>query len=189
MPKKEWAYLIGFFFGDGSFCIDKKSRHYKVSFSLNPQKDDEIREVISGILLKLGTNPFEVFNNGSLDIRVNSKALVELIDSELNGISGKLANEEYLLGFVSGLIDSDGWIGKGEILVANTDSGMLKLVGESLAKIGIKTRLFSVPQKLTGGIIFRLRISPKLKSRRHICSKVMRGAVAGRQKAPSIASA
>jgi hypothetical protein len=185
----EQGFLVGMFIGDGSFCIDKKSRHYKVSFSLNPKRDQDIQKFIESLLLRLKLNPFTVFNNGSLDIRVNSKKLVEIMRKKLNEVSHDIKEEEYFFGLLSGLIDSDGCVTPGNIAVSMKNPSILKEVQRAAGRLGISTHLREWAQvRPPNSTIWRLQISIKFKTVSHLSRKIMR-IYGGGEELPTVASA
>ena len=189
LNSKERGYLVGLFVGDGAFCIDKKSRHSKVSFSLNPKRDQDIQKLLIDLLKKIGLNPFVVFNNGSSDTRVNSIKLVEFIQKELNEVDQNFENQQYFVGFLSGLIDSDGYVRRGNIVVSMKDPSILRKVRCVAEKLFISTRLWNGVQVYPpGSEIWYLRISTKFKNTSHLSQKIRRSYGSG-GKLPAVASA
>lgn len=175
LNKAEIGYLIGLFIGDGSFCIDKKSRHCKVSFSLNPKRDTDIQKFLTDLLERIGLNPFVVFNNGSLDTRVNSKRLVEFVREELSEVNKNLENWEYFVGLLSGLIDSDGYANRKGIVVSMKNPVILKEVQHAGEKFSVRMYLRRGVQVYPpGSEIWRLRVSMGFKTTTHLSHKIRR---------------
>lgn len=169
----EEGYLIGLFVGDGSFCVDEKSRHYKVAFSLNPKKDRDIQSFLTKLLRRISLNPFTVWANGCIDVRVNSKRFVTLLQKKLKEINLSLKKHDFFVGFLSGLIDSDGYVGKGDITISMKNPDILRRVQEVAKRFHIKSRLRSQTQiKFSDSKIWRLHISTDFKDTNHLSKEI-----------------
>jgi hypothetical protein len=81
-----------------------------------------------------------------------------------------------MLGFVSGLIDSDGYVGKGDIVISNKYKDLLRMVQSFCKQIDVYTKLWSQRSTCNGStfIIWRLRISTRFKYRQQYSRKILR---------------
>ncbi len=126
LSDKERGYLFGLFEGDGYKVYDKKSRHYHVEFYLNSIKDKGIIKFMVNLLGNLGLKPnlYQDKRFNCMRVRVYSKFLFQEIKKN---ISFNNINKDFGLGFVSGLIDSEGWVSKKKhtIRIINTNKSIL----------------------------------------------------------------
>ncbi len=176
---KELGYVIGLFLGDCSFSIDRKSRHEKVCFSLNPKRDHVIINTITRLLKKIHLNPFYAYAHGAIDVRVNSKILVYvlslLIDDTLNK---KIINRDFAIGAISGLIDSDGYVYGKMIVIANTNQKIVSLVEKFCRELSIDVSSKVVKNKTPRGRITkitRIFVGQRFNSYPHCSTKLVAG--------------
>ncbi len=173
LSEKEKGYLFGLFEGDGYKYHDKKSRHYHIEFYLNSVKDKLIIEFIDRLLRKIGLNPYLYKDKryNCMKIRVYSKNLFKRIKKN---ISIETRNQDFNLGYISGLIDSEGYVNnkKFYILVINTNRDILKKSKNFLESINISSiiskRKTSSKDKLDS---YRMYISVKFKKLNHLSIK------------------
>ena len=170
----ERGYIIGLFIGDGYQYYDRW-RHYKVEFYLNPKKDLDIAKYLICLLQKLGVNPYIMHKKGCLIIRMNSKLLFLFLQKQTLKIK-VFENIKFTLGLISGLIDSDGYVPKGEIIITNKNWKLLKDISCFCQKSGIYTKIWKqqVICRNKSFIISRLRISTKFKYEKHYSQKINR---------------
>lgn len=176
LNEKEKGYLFGMFEGDGYKIHDKKSRHYHIEFYLNSIKDKEIIDFIVSLLKKIKLNPnlYQDKRYNCKRIRVYSKELFEIISKNIN-LSDKL--DDFKLGFVSGLIDSEGHVNKKKsyIMIVNTNEDILDKCKKFLEEIGIESsinkRLQSRKDKLDS---YRMYVSVKFKRLKNLSIKTKR---------------
>jgi DNA gyrase subunit A len=140
LTEKEKGYLFGLFEGDGYKIHDKKSRHYTVEFYLNSVSDKRIISYLISLLNKIGLNP-NVYQDKRCDckrIRVYSKGLFYNIFKKIK-LGDK--NKEFNVGFISGLIDSEGYVHnkKSYIMIINTNKKILEEIKNFLESINIIT--------------------------------------------------
>jgi len=140
--EKEKGYLFGIFEGSGYKYHDKVNRHYQVEFYLNSKKDKKIINYLTKLLkkLKLNVNLYQDKRFNCKRIRVNCKNFFEFIDKDIN-LRKKSA--EFKIGYISGLIDSEGYINnkKSYIIITNTNRRILEKIKNFLNSRGIKTSL------------------------------------------------
>ena len=169
----EKGYLIGLFVGDGYLYHDRWG-HYKINFYLNPKKDRDIAKFTINLLNKIGLSPYIMHHKGCLIIRINSKKLFLYIQKKADKIF--LEKKDFLIGFTSGLIDSDGYVAKGDIVISNIDKHLLEKIHNFCIELGIYSKIWE--QKITcrcnDSIIWRLRISTNFKYEKHHSRKILR---------------
>ena len=140
LSEKERGYLLGLFCGDGYAYHNKKDRHYSVDFYLNSKKDKDIHKRLIDLLRKIGLRVF-VFKDtrfNCIRTRVHSKQFYHFC---IKIYHSKSSNFD--IGFMSGLIDSDGYVNfkKSTIQIINTNKKLLDKCREILYKFGIKANI------------------------------------------------
>ena len=170
----EIGYITGLFIGDGYLYHDRW-RHYKVEFYLNYKKDKDVANFIVYLLKKVGLNPYFMIRDGCLIIRLNSKLLYFFIRDRTNNLF-KLYSSKFNLGFISGLIDSDGYVKKGDIVISNKRKDILEYSQLFCNYLGITTKLWCQNTKLNekSFIIWRLRIGTRFKYEKQYSQKIFR---------------
>ncbi len=173
LSKKQQGYLFGLFEGDGYSNYNKKDRHYIVEFYLTSNRHVELIENLMFLLKRISLNPFLMKDKRfyCVRIKVNSKILFMLINSDY---SKEFEDKEFCLGFVSGLLDAEGYINKrcGSINIVNTDKRLLDIVSDILNKNSIKNTLRVRPKSAKDvKISYVIHISEKFKSIPYISLK------------------
>jgi len=116
------GYLLGLFAGDGYAYHDKRYRHYTIEFYLHSERNKEIQNFLITILNKLGLSCFVMKDKRYRcnRIKVYSRTLLEYLNSEHKDMT-----TDVNIGFISGLIDSEGYVNfkKSSISITNTDLG------------------------------------------------------------------
>lgn len=176
LSEKEKGYLFGLFEGDGYKIHDKKSRHYHVEFYLNSLKDKKIIIFLNKLLKKIGLKPnlYQDKRFNCKRVRVYSKNLFNIIKKDINL---KKNSKSFNLGFVSGLIDSEGHVNKKKsyIMIINTNKKVLEGCEKFLKSIGLSStvnkRVLSKKDKLTS---YRMYISVNFKKSSHLSVKTLR---------------
>lgn len=171
---KEKAYLVGIIAGDGYLYHDKW-RHYKTNIYLNPSKDEDIVKYVIFLLQKVGLNPYIMHHHGCLIIRLNSKAFFNFIKGESKNIKNNV-DQEYIIGFISGFIDSDGYVSNGEIVISNVKKEIIDITNNFCRKLNINTKIWKQNTFYKGKMfnIWRLRIGTKFKYEKHYSQKLNR---------------
>ncbi len=141
VTEKEIGYLVGLFLGDGYIFHDKKNRHYSVEFYLH-SNETETKDFIVSLLRKTNLRPslYKDKRYSCIRIRVRSKRFFEFITKETRNIRN---NTDFDIGFISGLIDSDGYVNmkKRYIQVQNTNPDIMVLLRKKLSLIGLKSEI------------------------------------------------
>jgi hypothetical protein len=171
---KEQGYLIGLFVGDGYLYHDRWG-HYKVNFFLNPAKDKDIADFTVFLLKKIGLSPYTMIHHRCLIIRLNSKAFYVYLQEQLNNIF-KRNNKKFVIGFISGFIDSDGYVANGDIVISNRRKSLLKNSQFFCRQLDIHSKLWKQRNSYNGNLftIWRLRVSTKFKYMKHYSQKIRR---------------
>lgn len=138
----EQGYLFGLFEGDGYKLWDKNSRHYQVEFYLNSVNDTKTINFLVSLLRKIGLKP-----GLYQDKRFNCKR-IRVYSKEFFGIINKneditYRTKQFNIGFVSGMIDSEGYVNKKKsyITIVNTNKTVLKRILTFLESIHLKSTL------------------------------------------------
>lgn len=177
LSTKERSYIIGLFLGDGYASYSPKDRHYRVGFCLNSVKDKDILNFVKSLLEKVGYNCFEVKDKryNLIYLFVNSKSFYQyMVRKKATFKAGKIVrNRSQILGLLSGLIDSEGYVGHGEIFLAQKDDSIAKLMWSLSDSLKLTKKVKKVPNA-KGSPIWRIRISTKFKTFSHISQKVKR---------------
>ncbi len=162
------------FAGDGYIYYDI-GRHYRVEFYLNPKKDEDIAYFILVLLRKIKLFPCIMFHHGCLIIRLNSKIFHHFLKEKYDTISRE-QNETFMLGFISGFIDSDGYVAKGDIVISNSEKNLLEIVQLFCQKTEIYSKLWSQKVVCKGkeSIIWRLRVGTRFKYKQQYSRKIRR---------------
>ncbi len=174
--EQEIGYIIGLYIGDGYIYHHQNSGHYQVDYYLNSSKDEDIIIQLKNILERQGYNSFVMKDRRSdcKRVRVNAKKLfLQLKGFDYSDLSNK--SKHFKIGLLSGIIDSEGYVGNGTINVTNTDLKLLELCQETLSELEInsslKQRTRSAKDKKRS---YRLLISTQFKHCNHLSKKVLR---------------
>jgi hypothetical protein len=117
------GYLLGMFVGDGSLIRDKPRGEFLVKIVLDKRRDLDIIRFVTLMFEKAGKKVNSRTERGMILIRVWSKVLYEFIKYHVKfGTDHKAHHhtkillrteqwtKEFALGFIGGLIDSDGHV-------------------------------------------------------------------------------
>lgn len=170
----EKGYLVGLYIGDGYLYYDGW-RHYKVNFFLNPKTDKDIIEYTTILLKKIGLSPYIMTHHGCLIIRLNSKEFYTYLIKKAQNIFHE-ENKEFIVGFVSGFIDSDGYVTKGDIVISNKNKKLLEITQLFFERLNVYTKLWKQNNNinLKNFNIWRLRIGTRFKYKKHYSRKILR---------------
>ena len=167
---EEIAYLTGLFIGDGWIEKDKRGYHrFGLSIKTLPEAVERARKTLK----KIGLEP----KGSGSTVRVSSrgtKRLMEIFECtpEVSSTTKSipqwlfLSKREVILSFVSGLIDSDGFVHKDRnvVVITTTSKKLAEELQILLFAIGIPSRLYtSQPKKGKVAVgkhqIYRLEIT------------------------------
>lgn len=142
ITEKEKGYLFGLFEGDGYKIYDKNSRHYQVEFYLNSLTDTKIIQFLIKLLRKINLKPniYQDKRYNCKRIRIYSKELFFIIKKDIS-LTNK--TKEFCLGFISGIIDSEGYVNKEKdyIMIINTNLKMIQECQNFLKLIKINSNI------------------------------------------------
>ncbi len=173
LSEKERGYLFGLFEGDGYKFHDIKCRRFQVEFYLNSLRDKEIIKFLTNLLKKIGLNPnlYQDKRYNCKRIRVYSKELFQILNKN---IPLKNIEKNFGIGFVSGVIDSEGYVNskKSFIMLVNTNKIMLEECGSFLNNLDIKSHISKrKPSEKEVKDSYRMYISVKFKRLGHLSVK------------------
>lgn len=186
ISKKEKGYLVGLFLGDGYANYNKNDRHYNTEFFLNSIRDKDIQEFLISILTKM--NLFaQIYKDSRYNvnkIRVSSRMFFEFMQKEIATFKVKsvASDKEFLLGTISGLIDSDGCVYRGTILISQKDEWLIRQA-EAICKLFKINCSLKQRDNTNGRKIWRIYISTTFKYLPSVSKKMGRVYIL-----PSIAS-
>jgi hypothetical protein len=136
LEEKERGYLFGLYMGDGYGHYDRKHRHYTIEFYLHSERNKEIQDFLIRILNKLGLKHFIMKDKRYKcnRVKVHSKILLKHLNSEYKDVT-----KNYTIGFISGLIDAEGYVNfkKSSISITNTDFQLLEICRIFLINLGL----------------------------------------------------
>lgn len=123
LSEKEQGYLVGMFVGDGTHVIKKNKGIYITKFSLDKGRDEDIASYICSVFAKASKRVGQRIDGNSITLRLFSKEFVNYLAGHVRrtGQSNTRRKKKLLidyekwskafkLGFISGLVDSDGHV-------------------------------------------------------------------------------
>jgi hypothetical protein len=124
----EKGYIIGLFFGDGNFWVDTKNYSYRIVMNFNAKSEGKIIQNALEIFRKTGCNPYTQRFENTMRITCISKVFYEFLGgfsayTIVNKGNSKIKRKDNIkgfeswddvtkYGFVAGVIDSDGFLGR-----------------------------------------------------------------------------
>ena len=177
ITEKEKGYLVGLFLGDGHADYNKKDRHYNTEFYLNSKSDLDIQEFLLTIIKKLDAI-VHIFKDPRYNvnrIRISSKIFFTFLQNEVASFCDKTLpfSKSFLLGVVSGLIDSEGYVKHGSILITQKDESLLRDVEKICKDFEVRCSLRK-QENFSNRFIWRAAVSTRFKYLDHISKKVQR---------------
>ena len=187
LTEKDKGYLVGLFLGDGYAMHSRKDRHYNTEFYLNSIRDSDIQQYLVFLLEKANIVP-QIAKDPRYNvnrIRASSKLFFQFLQKELaefesNGVTQ--TGLPFLLGFISGLIDSEGWVAHGTILITQKDDELVRQIELACEKLDIHCTS-KQRDNTSNNKIWRVYVSTSFKYLTHVSRKVGRA-----YSLPSIAS-
>ena len=180
LTEKEKGYLVGLFLGDGYALHSKKDRHYNTEFYLNSNKDLDIQEYLIDLLKKANISP-QVAKDPRYNvnrIRASSKLFFMFLQNEIVEFESKGVSQieiQFLLGFISGVIDSEGWVSRthGTILITQKDKWLITQVELICKRLNIHCSSRQRDNSY-GRRIWRTYVSTSFKYLPHVSKKMGR---------------
>lgn len=173
LSEKELGYLKGLFVGDGYKYHDKKYRKYYIEFYLNSINDKDIVKFLTFVLKKAGLNVhlYKDKRFNCVRLRIVNKEFFKLFNKNIDKIC---MNKNEKLGFISGIIDSEGYVNREKriIEVVSTNFELIKFLSRELSSFGISSsirkRVRSIKDKSSS---YRMYISASFKKLKHLSIK------------------
>ncbi len=123
LTMKEKGYIIGMFVGDGNILWRRGKGQYGIKITLDNDRDQDIAYYLHLLFTKAGKKSTIRTEGNSLSFRVFSKKLVGFLSKHVKIVKQassqrniktiigcKSWGSEFKLGFISGLLDSDGYM-------------------------------------------------------------------------------
>ena len=174
LSQKEIGYLLGLYTGDGYSNYSEKDRHYRVDFYLDATRDTDIIKKLEQYLSQILLNPYEVRCRGAMRVSVNSKTFKEFVENI--DLEKQFQDKDFLLGFLSGFIDSDGYVVKGDIVITQKDKAIFEeLSNLCKSKLNLETRLWQRTTRFKSPFYaWNFRVATPFRHLAHISCKVKR---------------
>ena len=114
-------------------------------------------------------------HHGCLIIRFNSKLFFAFYNEQSKSIRAN-KNKDFMIGFISGFIDSDGYVSYGDIVISNIKKEIIDITNEFCKKLKISTRVWRQNNLYKDKIfnIWKLRIGTSFKYEEHYSQKLNR---------------
>ena len=169
--------LVGSFAGDGNYYYDKTGRcsKHRIRYSLSYQKDREYANHLVSILKSMGLNVHNYIkmykgNPSELELRVHSINFIKFIKEYIvwegrKSYSVQLkenikCNKNFLLGFVRGVMDTDGYVESHGIACEVTSKNLISNLKDILSSIKINPKI-TIRKRKGKKNLHRIRISKK----------------------------
>jgi len=142
---------------------------------MNPKTDTDITEYTISLLNKIGIKPYLMYHHGCLIIRLNSIEFYRYLQKKSENILLE-KNEDFMVGFISGFIDSDGYVRKGDIVISNKNKKLLEITQLWCEKLSVNTKLWRQNNDINCKKfkIWRLRVGTRFKYEKHHSRKILR---------------
>jgi hypothetical protein len=161
----EHGYIVGLFLGDGYWNYNPKDRHYRAEVHLNSKNDKDIKKYINKLLNKGGLKTFELQDKrgNSVKLYTHSKAFFKHLQKNLENIQIlEKTSLEHQKGVLSGFIDAEGYVKKGEIVITQKDPKRIEMVQKICQNNGFAIKkVWQFKNSKTPNSIWRIRLSPK----------------------------
>jgi hypothetical protein len=146
----ELGWLFGFYTGDGSRNLRKKTYSYEVKFALNI-REYAIVEYVEKLLLECGVRSWRYIDQKRVYVKCLNKNLYEFVEKYLKwegtkkSRSVRLASpsshgDDFLFGFLCGIIDADG--GTKRLYISTSSEKLADNIREISAKLNIASKTY-----------------------------------------------
>ena len=169
LPEEKIGEIMGAFAGDGSYYY--WVGHHTIRFSLSISRDMQYAKYLMDLLRQLNLNPFlfKKEKENAMDIAVHSKSFIEFIRKFLVWEGKKSPSirlkydlnkygEDFLKGFVRGLMDTDGYVEVSNVSCASISERLIKNLLEIFDKFELKYKFSIRIKKLPQKNIFLVRV-------------------------------
>ncbi len=161
LNRKENGYIIGFYVGDGNIFIKQKKGIYRLRYFLG-LNEKPVQKALLDILNKIckSIRTYKDEDN-TFVIEIHSKQLIEFIQktASKDGLKNISQDEDFLKGFVEGLIDSDGYVQRNYTEITTANSNLKKCLIKIAERFGIKPNIRTYTSSLSGRIGWRIGFS------------------------------
>lgn len=160
---RERGYLLGFYVGDGNIFVKIKTGAYRIKFFLN-RNELAIEEKLRLILVKAGIR-IKVYNwkHNTKVIEIHSKDFVSYIQQKVtkNGIITLKKSPPFLIGYIEGLIDSDGYVQRKYAEITTSRKELKAQTVRILETLGMKSNIRNYISPISGNMGWRIGFSLK----------------------------
>jgi LAGLIDADG-like domain len=147
LTERELGYVIGMVNGDGYFYYEPHHRHYTVEFYLNSERDQDVQEFLICLLTKcnLKINIRKDNRYKCNRLRIRSKIFYNFVKTS----SQIKANKDFMIGFISGMIDSDGEVilRNKTTRISNTNKKLIRKLIKYFKNLEIKVTVQKIAYK------------------------------------------
>lgn len=165
--------IIGIFAGDGNYNYDLKTGNYRIRIYFN-KKEEEILNYYASLIKFISNKKPRIYLSRSMKIiAIDSKKLIEFIKENLAWERRnktrtimlkktiKHYSKNFIVGFLRGLIDSDGYVRKErkEIYFGSVSKNLIKNFANSLELFDFKYKIYQQKQKRGSPIFYKVRIT------------------------------
>ncbi len=155
---RDLGYLIGIYVGDGNIFQKYGINRLRIFLGLNEKLiQEKVTQLIKQIVSRFRT--YETNDNTHV-IEVHSKQLVEMIKilSDKNGLKTR-ENKNFLLGFIEGMIDSDGYVKRNYVEITTSNENLKRNILKVLQIFKIKTNIRNYISPLSNKVSWRIGFS------------------------------
>ncbi len=150
LSKLELGWLCGFYAGDGSRNFRKKTYSYEVKFALST-REYHIVEYVEKLLLKCGVRSWRCINQKRVYVKCLNKSLYGFFEKYLKWEGTKKSNsvrlispsfhgDDFLFGFLCGIIDADG--GTKRLYISTSSEKLADNIREICARLNIASKTY-----------------------------------------------
>lgn len=146
-PSPELSYVLGVRYGDGSIT---NLPYRQIGVSLHA-KDLEFVEKFNRCITKILHRGYPIHQSakGEYCLGFSNKVLGRFLQLPLE--DQKSIIEKFPIPFIQGMFDSEGYVGKRTITLANTNEDMVKYIHWLLSRLSIESHLSFVPKSKIKG--------------------------------------